>query len=366
MRVIAIANQKGGCGKTTTSINFAACLAFLQKKILLVDLDPQGHSACGLGVRAEKISSSLFDRIDDDTGQKPLADPIIPIESHLFLIPSERRLGSLEEKISRLLHPQIRLRKWLQNMSFERTAFDYVIIDCPPNFGLLTLNALYAADEILIPIEPSLFSLHGLAKMSETLRSINERRSIPLRVHALLVLFDSRTSFAKEVYEDVKAHFREKLFTTIIHESVALKEAASAGQSIVRYDPHSNAFKDYLHLAVEYLEREWDRLLPQKELGWRRILEHRYGPRRMSGGVLFQVVSKNARGVEIAGDFNNWIPESLLNRRWENGLWQKIIPMKAGQFRYKFIVDGEWQLDPYQPLQKQNAFGTMDSYLEVA
>lgn len=367
MRIIAVANQKGGCGKTTTSINFAACLAFLQKKILLVDLDPQGHSTCGLGIQVGKQSYTIYDLLSREGGSRraEISQVLVEINPFLSLIPSHVVLGAVEEQLANLPDREKRLKQELDRAFKEKSDFDFVIIDCPPNIGILTFNALEAADEILIPVEPSFFSLHGLAKMSETLNLVNQRRDQPIDVHALLVLFDARTCFAKEVYEDVKEHFQERLFRTIIHESVALKEAAGAGQSIVQYDLHSPAFKDYFNLAVEYLERDWDRLLPEHKLGWGNVLENRYGPRRVPGGILFQALSKNARGVEIAGDFNNWVPEPLV-RRDDNGLWQKVIPVSQSSFRYKFIVDGEWQLDPYQPMQKENAFGSFDSYMEVA
>jgi hypothetical protein len=141
------------------------------------------------------------------------------------------------------------------------------------------------------------------------------------------------------------------------------QEAAGAGQSIVQYALESEAFKNYLNLAVEYLERDWQRLLPAKQLGWDQVMHYHYGPKRVLGGVLFQVVCKNVQSVEIAGDFNQWIPELLLQR--EEGLWQKVMMITRGTYRYKFIVDGQWQMDPYQPLQRLNAFGTLDSYLEL-
>ena len=365
MRVIAVANQKGGCGKTTTAINFAACLAFLQKKILLMDLDPQGHSTCGLGLESKKISGTLYDVLKGDEPSPNLSRILHEVEPNVFVAPSSLALSELEEQLLLAPDRDKRLKEELARVSdHQNMNFDFALIDCPPNLGILTANAFEAADEVIIPIEPSFFSLHGLAKISETIQRVNQRRDRPLRVHALLVIFDSRTSFAKEVYDDVKAHFKEKLFTSIIHECVALKEAASAGKSIVRYNRQSTAFRDYLNLAMEYLEHEWDRLLPESELGWKNFLAHRFGPKRVAGGILFQTVSKTAHGIEIAGDFNHWVPEPLV-RRDEEGLWQKIVPITQGSFRYKFIIDGEWQMDPYQPMQKENAFGTYDSYLEI-
>ena len=366
MRVIAVANQKGGCGKTTTSINFAASLAFLQKNTLLVDWDPQGHSTCGLGISQEDFPRNLYELLSPSQQKRPLIKELLcQIESNFWLIPAYGILGALEEELANLPGKERCLKETLGKIQKEGPEIEYAVLDCPPNLGILTLNALAAADEVLIPIEPSFFSLHGLAKMTETLQEINRRRADTIEIHALLTIFDSRTCFAKEVYQDVKDHFKDSLFKTIIHESVLLKEATSAGKSIVRYDQDSGAFRDYLYLAVEYLEKEWDRLLPPQKLGWVNVLNDLYGPKRVSGGVLFQAFSKNATGVEIAGDFNNWIPEPLLRREFE-GLWQKVVPITQGVFRYKFIVDGEWQLDPYQPRQQANAFGTFDSYLELS
>jgi chromosome partitioning protein len=366
LRVIAIANQKGGCGKTTTSINFAAGLAFLRKKTLLLDLDPQGHSTCGLGIKASEHAASLYDFLTPLRLAKPdFQKALCEINPYLFLLPSYGILGALEEELMMMPGKELRLKQWLASPEFASHEFDYVILDCPPNLGLLSLSSLEAADEIIIPIEPSFFSLHGLAKISETVAQVNQHRDHPLLVNALLTLFNSDTKFAQEVYEEVKSHFKERLFSAIIHENVLLREAASAGQSITDYAPESPACRDYLNLATEYLERQWDRILPPQKLGWENVLRQHFGPKRMPGGVLFQIVSRNARWVEIAGDFNNWIPEALM-RRNEEGLWQKVIPMNSGNFRYKFIVDGEWQIDPYQPTQQMNAYGTFDSYLELA
>lgn len=365
MQVIAVANQKGGCGKTTTSIHFSACLAHLQKKVLLIDLDPQGHSTCGLGVQAEKLPHSLYDLLNPNTDFiPPFSQVVISLTPHLSLLPSYVILGAIEEELANMPNKEKKLKAMLQKAEQEGAAFDYVVIDCPPNLGILTYNALEVAQDVIIPIEPSFFSLHGLAKISETLRYLNKKREVPIHDHALLTLFDSRTCFAKEVYDEVKNHFQERLFNAIIHESVSFKEAASAGQSIVEYAPDSQAFKDYFNLAVEYLERDWGRRLPEQQLGWKNIMRYRYGPRPVIGGVLFQAFAKGAKSVELVGDFNNWIPEPMIHRE-ESGLWQIIAPVSKKKCRYKFIVDGEWQVDPYQPFKVENHFGCFDSYLEV-
>lgn len=366
MRIVAIANQKGGCGKTTTSINFSAVLAELQKKILLIDLDPQGHSTCGLGVDTPQLKNTVYDLMASRGGPNfNVVDFIRSLNRNLFILPSDGFLYSIDEDLAGQPDKTQRLKKTIQWVGAAITDFDYAVIDCPPNLGVLTLNALEACDEVIIPIDPSFFSLHGLARMSETISRVNKGRAIPIQVYALLTLFDSRVALAREVYEDVKKHFDDSLFKTIIHECVALKEAASTGESIVQYDSESLGCKDFFNLGVEYLERQWEQVLPEKGLGWEQIIRRRFGPRQVCGGVLFQAPTKNARCIEIAGDFNNWVPEPMVFRS-EFGLWQKIIPLSKGAFRYKFIVDGEWQMDPWQTAQKENAYGSYDSYVEVA
>ena len=365
MRVIAIANQKGGCGKTTTSINLSACLAQLNKKVLLIDLDPQGHSTCGFGVHAEKLAYSLYDLLKLSFGPPPkISDVLIHLTEQLCLIPSYVILGAAEEELANIEGKEKKLKGVIRQCHEEGFIFDYIVIDCPPNLGVLTYNALEAADDIIIPIEPSFFSLHGLAKISETIGYLNQRKPTPLCVYALLTLFQEEPRISQNIYSEVKKHFQEKMFKTVIHYNVDLKEAVCAGQSINSYNRESQAFHEYLHLAIEYLERDWDRKLPPEQMGWEKTIEHHYGPKRVVGGVLFQTISEGAKSIELVGDFNQWVPEPLISR--EGGkIWQKIIPIARGKYRYKFIVDGEWQLDPCHPIKKQNAHGLYDSYLEL-
>lgn len=365
MRVIAIANQKGGCGKTTTCINLSACLALLEKNVLMIDLDPQGHTTCGFGIQAEKLPLSLYDLLSPHAFSKPpVSQVMLPLSPFLTLLPSYVVLGAAEEELVNMPNKEKRLKEIIEEAELHHPRFDYVLIDCPPNLGILTFNALHAADDVIIPIEPSFFSLHGLAKISETIHYLNQVRSVPIQVHALITLFDSESEFPREIYEEVQKHFREKLFKAVIHDDVKLKEAAGCGKSIEQYDRYSQAFKDYYNLAVEYLERDWNRRLPQEALGWENAVKRRLGPKKVVGGILFQTVAKNAKCVEIAGDFNQWIPEPLLHRPAET-LWQIVIPIFQGKYRYKFIVDGEWQLDPYQAQRLENAHGLYDSYLEL-
>ncbi len=362
MRIVAIANQKGGCGKTTTSIHLAACLSHLQHKTLLIDFDPQGHSTCGLGIHAEKLPHTLFDLLHPAIapGSLTFSEVAVYARPHLYVMPAYVVLGDLEDLYPDAESLQEAFLRAFDPEALEREGFETVLIDCPPNLGKLTRTALRAAGEVVVPVEPSFFSLHGLAKISETLEKINLHREQPLKIHALMTLFDARNPFSGEVHANVRKHFGTRLFQTLIREDGLFKEAAGAGQTTVDYAPQSQAFEDYRDLALEFLERGMDEsLMDAAGLQGAR----RFGPRRVVGGMLFQIAHEQAQSVEIAGDFNRWIPEKL--RRREGGLWQLVLPVAAGRHRYKFIVDGEWRRDPYQPLQLRNGFGGYDSYLEL-
>lgn len=366
MRIIALSNHKGGCGKTTTSINLSACLAHLGKKVLLIDLDPQGHSGCGLNLERDGSVfgvSALFQKVHPDG--TTLQDFKQTAENNLDVMVGGEELNEVEERLSASQKKETLLKANLQKLIGETTPYDYIILDCPPNLGVLTRNALNAADEVIIPVEPSYFSLHGLAKISETMTKINLGRRKDLQVHALITLFNASTQFAREVYEDVKKNFGNKLFSTIIHECIELKEAASAGESIVTYAPLSIAFQEYQSLAKEFLERDWTRSLPRpKEEKKKTAPQSQKGPLEVPGGVLFQCDIKNASKVEIAGDFNDWKPQPMI-RTFPGDHWFRVISVAKGEYRYKFVVDGEWIADPAQLAERSNEFGTMDSLITI-
>ena len=364
MRVVAIANQKGGCGKTTTSINLAACLSHLQRKTLLIDLDPQGHSTCGLGIQAEGLSYTLYDLLKTGDMFKPsLAQVLVDIDSSLALLPSYVVLSKIEEEYAHTRDFEGMLIRSLDLTWLEREGFEFILIDCPPNLGKLTYSAFEAASDVLIPIEPSFFSLHGLAKISETLEEVKGRRIFPMEVHALMTLFNGDNGFAKEVHDNVYKNFQSRLFKTVIHENGLLKEAAAAGQSIARYARESAAFTDYLELASEFLDRiEGTHKTARSGDGEVRM---RFGPKRVIGGMMFQYYSRTAVRIQIAGDFSGWIPVPMFPRA-ADGVWKIVLPITSGHYRYKFIVDGEWQMDPSHPFQLKNIFGSYDSYVELS
>lgn len=364
IRAIAIANQKGGCGKTTTTINLGACLARLNRKVLLVDLDPQAHTTVGLGVLPEKLERTLHHLLCPEGEKRPSwEDVVLRFNPYLFLLPGDLRLHEFE-KIFSTTHQREKQLKYLFLFALPRNFFDFVLIDCPPNLGLLTLNALEAAQEVIIPIEPSFFSLHGLAKISETLQRVGSRRGQVHHTNALITLFEDGNDFSREVYEEVRKHFQDRLFQTVIRDNVTLREAAGAGLSIADFDPTSIGYRDYMGLATEIFERGWKGGEGHDETQSSGSEKRFGGPREVSGGILFQYLAPQAKEVLLAGDFNQWVGEPLLRRNGD-GLWQRIIPLRRGGYRYKFLVDGEWELDPRAPEEKENSYGKRDSYIKV-
>ncbi|HNV86167.1 MAG TPA: AAA family ATPase [Candidatus Omnitrophota bacterium] len=367
MRIIAVANQKGGCGKTTVSVNLSASLAFLGKKVLLIDLDPQAHSTLGLGVKAEEVIRSVYDIFDAEEGSSGhIPDLRIPLSNFLHLLPSEIILSAIEQKLAGAPERENRLFRKLQEIQGE---YDFVFIDCPPNLGLLTFNAFRAADELLIPIECSYFSLHGLTKISETVKLMTDALGHQITVRALLNDFDGRTRFSRRIQEELQRLFSRKLLRTVIHHSVRLKEAAALGKPISEYDRNSVVFQDFLSLSAELIEPEEEKTtmdhfaIPAVLEESRSVVSEK--PLDDAQMTLFSIKAPGARCVQIAGDFNNWVPEELLKPIKADGVWRKLYRLGNGAYRYKFIVDGEWMCDPVNPHTEANPFGGADSIIET-
>jgi chromosome partitioning protein len=252
MRTVAIINQKGGCGKTTTSINLAACLARLGQRTLLVDMDPQGHCGVGLAVPEEQIERTIFDAlIEERDGRVAKVSEIIwQIASDFDLAPSNLKLAAFEQVFAGRPGREDRLTRALQPVD---PSYQWCIIDCPPSVGLITFNALRACDEAIVPVETGYFSLHGLAKMMETLEELREKCSKNVKIRVLPTLYDTRTKLAREVLSELRAKFREYLMESTVNFNTKLKEAASFGQPITEYDPGSRGYKDFLNLARELM-----------------------------------------------------------------------------------------------------------------
>jgi chromosome partitioning protein len=357
MKTFAIVNQKGGCGKTTTSINLAAGLADVGKKVLLIDMDPQSHTSLGLNIKANELDLGLYDvllAVGEQDG--PLLDDIVmEVGKNLSLVPSNIVLSAFEQKLAGAPGRETRLLQAIRKMEKE---YDYLLIDCPPSVGLLSFNALMAVRDVIIPIEPSFFSLHGLGKQIESIQIFTEKLNHQIEIHTLVTLFDKRTRLSREVLEEVQKHFGKHTFKTVIHNNIRLKEAASYGSPITEFDRNCIGFKDFQALSQEVLQLDTADL--QKHI------PETIGPRPVRNGILFSITAPNVQSLKLVGDFNNWTPDqhSELEEK-EEGNWQKVLSLPPGKYHYKFIIDGEWREDPGNPNNVVNDFGGVDSVVEV-
>ncbi|MCC5467448.1 AAA family ATPase [Pelosinus sp. Bkl1] len=252
VKVIAIANQKGGVGKTTTSVNLSACLADLGKKILLVDLDPQGNSTSGFGFDKTKIKQSVYDVLVNDV---PIEGVILQTKiENLMLLPATIQLAGAEIELVSIMSRETKLKRVLDKVKYS---YDYVIIDCPPSLGLLTINSLTAANSVLVPIQCEFYALEGLSQLMNTITLVQKNLNPALSLEGVvLTMFDARTNLSIQVVDEVKNHFRHKVYQTIIPRNVRLSEAPSHGQPITRYDPKSKGAEVYTDLAKEVIDDE--------------------------------------------------------------------------------------------------------------
>jgi chromosome partitioning protein len=434
MRTIAVVNQKGGCGKTTVSINLASALADLAQKVLLVDMDPQSHCAVGLAVPEEQIEQSVYDVLISTSRNEPirLTEVLWQISDRLELAPASLDLSAFEQQMVGITDRECCLKDALNEIKND---YDYTVIDCPPAVSLLTFNALRAADEIIVPVETGYFALHGLSRQLETLSILCRRCSQQVDVRVLASMYDIRTKMAREILAELRNHFADKMFKTVVSFNTKIKEASSFGQPISEYDPASKGHKDFHSLAEEVLGSESkqqrhefvnsladqlesisataDELLQTtkppvttepvletplpilklpveeftpaeeaaeapakkpkmeiretpKRLDTEAKLSGYYGVSQMEDAVVFVTLYPRAGNVQIAGDFNNWQPEdSQMQKVGESGIWQMEMNLLPGRYRYRLVVDGQWQQDPYNELTELNPFGGFNSIIEV-
>jgi len=413
MRTIAVVNQKGGCGKTTVSINLASALAELGRRTLLVDMDPQSHCAVGLAVPEEQIEQSIYDVLISTSRNEPirLAEILWQISDKLELAPASIDLSAFEQQMAGITERECCLKNVLREVKGE---YDYVIIDCPPAVGLLTFNALRAATDAIVPVETGYFALHGLSKQLETLSILCKRCNQQVDVRVMASMYDIRTKMAREILAELRAHFADKMFKAVVNFNTKIKEASSFGQPICEYDPASRGQRDFHVLAEEVINSQAgrqrselvnslagqleaisttaDELLqsakpaiktPQaprtekpRPVSARPSLDEPadietklsdyYGVSQINDAVAFVTLYPRAQSVQIAGDFNNWQPSKTpLQKVGNSGVWQTKLKLPAGKYRYRLVVDGQWQQDPYNETTETNPFGGFNSVVEV-
>ncbi|HVY86307.1 MAG TPA: ParA family protein [Caulobacterales bacterium] len=257
MRVLAIANQKGGVGKTTTAINLGTALAATGKRVLVFDTDPQGNASTGLDIQPEDRRVTSYHVL---VGQRSLSGAVMPTKvPNLFIVPGDANLSGVETELMSGLRPQHRLRDAVAAFRAEEkgAGYDYILIDCPPSLNILTVNALTASDSVLVPLQTEFFALEGLAQLHATIMAVKENLNPALEIQGIvLTMFDKRTVLSDQVASEVREHFPTKVYNTVIPRNVRISEAPSHGLPAIVYDQNAAGSKAYIELARELIERE--------------------------------------------------------------------------------------------------------------
>ena len=374
MKIIAIANQKGGCGKTTTAINLASSLGFNGRKTLLIDLDPQAHATLGLNIDDQH---SLYNVISKLTPKKlKIKDIIKRAEKNFDIVPSNVLVGTLEQELADEIG---REQKLVEIINDVKNDYEYVLIDCPPSLGFLTVNALRASDDVIIPVETSRFSLQGVDHLMDIINLIRDRLNHQIVPKVLVTMFDSRLRHSFTMMGKMKEKFGVMIFGTIVHINVKLKESAVMGEAVLKYDKYCRGSKDYLSLAREILMH--DRKLaepaaPSVSVKEEAVAEAYVPSERMQELIetetkafvklaTFSLNAPGAQTVYVTGSFNDWSLDETCRMKNTNGVWSLNIPLNPGTYKYQFIVDGKWQEDPENKQTERNSFGDINSLIEV-
>ena len=363
MRVIAIVNQKGGCGKTTTTVNLAGALAADGNRVLIIDMDPQAHATLAMGLEPDDLEMNLYEVLVEPAGASRLDTVIIDVSDKIDIAPSSIVLSALEQKLATERH-DARTERLTAAVDTLAPLYDYVLIDCPPNVGLLTFNALRAATEVIVPLETSFFAIDGVQKLLETISLLSDRIGHDLEVRVLPTLYDGRTRYARQTLGEIRELFRELCFDTVIRLNVKLREAAREGVPISRYAPSANGAIDYASVAMELAASPPEQHeQPGSEDAGDAAVTGR--PRQ----VIVRFKDSAAGDVRIAGDFNGWVPDrgvrSLIASEGDSRVWTKILTLEPGTYQYRYVVDGEWREDPTNPQSAPGPTGQPNSILHV-
>lgn len=413
MRIISVATQKGGCGKTTTAINLGASLSANGKRTLLIDLDPQAHASLGLNFENK---DSIYNVISKLTPRKmTITDIIRNVGPNFDIVPSNILVGTLEQELADEIGRELKLTDIIVKI---KNNYDYILIDCPPSLGFLTVNALRASDEVFIPVETSRFSMQGVEHLLDIVSLIRERLSHPIEHRILVTMFDSRLRHSFSMLSQIREKFSDVLFDTIIHTNVKLKESVVMGQTVLDYDKYCRGAKDYFTLSKEIISKyEMKAAEAQAAQAPAKAIDTKVAAPRNTPAVSSEIPAKakekmaevpmeipepaseikveenfrfsnrmqslmtegmngmrlttfsldapQARSVYVTGSFNDWSLDEKCRMRLESGRWIVNVGLRAGVHKYQFIVDGRWREDPANPRQERNSFGDINSLVEV-
>jgi chromosome partitioning protein len=365
MRVIAIVNQKGGCGKTTTVVNLAGALAADGANVLVVDMDPQAHATLALGIDPDEQVENLYEVLAEPVGAGSLESVIVNVSERIDLAPSSIVLSALEQKLAAERH-DARTERLAAALDGLPEPYDFVLIDCPPNVGLLTFNALRGAREVIVPLETSFFAIDGVQKLLETIALLTDRIGHDLSVRILPTLYDGRTRYARTTLGDIRELFKDLCFDTVIRLNVKLRESARQGVPINLYAASANGALDYAAVAMEVIACPPDDYLAiPAELEAEGTSSAIDTPRE----VVVRFRDASAGDVRIAGDFNGWVPDkgvrSMIESEGQVRVWTKVLNLEPGTYQYRYIVDGEWREDPSNPESTPGPAGQPNSILHV-
>jgi chromosome partitioning protein len=356
MRTISVANQKGGCGKTTVAVNLASALARAGMRVLLVDNDPQGHASLALGLAPGDFSLTTRDLYL--TSDVHVEDARIEIREGLHVVPADIDLATVEPELASAPH---RVTRLLERLAVSHTPYEVLLVDNPPNVGLLTFNALLASREVLVPVDAGRFSLEALHRLRQTLDMLARERGHRTKMHVLANGFDLRTRYARDMLHRLDETFPGDRLETLVHSTIRLREAAHAGEPIDAHDASSRAATDFERLAAEVGSMPLEILL---EAVARENLPRR-GPRVDGGRVEFVAHFPQAARVAVTGDFTGWSVQGRPLSQGQDGRWHLEVPLEPGYHEYKYIVDEIWKVDPENPERVRNGFGELNSVVVV-